>query len=118
MCDACSARDRGPGPSSSVPASTATSAVRPFDIGDLLVPTEPRQEASVCQTPGVQAMMRPVRTAREGEPIQVTVYGAGAIGGDTRGARARARPHPPPGGLAPGPVAGVEESGPPIETPA
>src|SRR3989442_1795798 len=117
MCDACSARDRGPGPSSSVPASTATSAVRPFDIGDLLVPTEPRQEASVCQTPGVQAMMRPVRTAREGEPIQVTVYGAGAIGGGNGARPARARPHGPPVGLGHAPDPGRETRGPPVREP-
>src|SRR2546425_397428 len=83
----------------------------------LLVPTEPRQEASVCQTPGVQAMMRPVRTAREGEPIQVTVYGAGAIGGYTGAALARAGHDVLLVDLAEAHVAEMKESGLTIETP-
>ena len=61
--------------------------------------------------------MRPVRTAREGEPIQVTVYGAGAIGGYTGAALARAGHDVLLVDLAEAHVAEMKESGLTIETP-
>src|SRR2546422_9709181 len=62
-------------------------------------------------------MMRPVRTAKEGEPIQVTVYGAGAIGGYTGAALARAGHDVLLVDLAEAHVAEMKESGLTIETP-